>query len=93
MRPNPKELASIEGTVLDLDGQPLRDVPVMIQTSDQSHPDIAAVTDDRGNFRFDGLLPGEYTLAAYSPEGEARTTTTSTTAGRVSKVVLSPESS
>lgn len=87
---NPKDYASIEGIVLDAEGSPLPDVPVMIQTSDQDHPDIAAVTDEQGRFRFDGLLPGRYTLAAYSSSGEAFSATTSTVAGRLSNVVLSP---
>jgi protocatechuate 3,4-dioxygenase beta subunit len=85
---NPKEFASIEGTVLDETGQPVREVPVMIQWSDQLHHDIAVVTDDQGGFRLDGLRPGSYTLAAYSPAGEAVIATTTTFAGRVSKITL-----
>ncbi len=62
---------SIEGVVVSAAGAPVPGVTVMITTSDQPHPDIAAITDERGAFGFDGLAAGRYTFAAYRDGTEA----------------------
>ncbi|HEX8219340.1 MAG TPA: carboxypeptidase-like regulatory domain-containing protein [Chloroflexia bacterium] len=50
----------ILGRVTDSDGEPVRDAVVMIVSATASHPDIAALTDEQGNYRLSGLAPGIY---------------------------------
>ncbi|MGQ9927985.1 MAG: carboxypeptidase-like regulatory domain-containing protein [Chloroflexaceae bacterium] len=54
--------ASITGQVRTADGAPIADAVVMITGSSPPHPDIAALTDEQGRYRFDGLIAGRYTL-------------------------------
>lgn len=62
---NPKEkpeapTTSLTGKILDAQtGEALVGVSVKIEGSD-----IEAYTDFDGNFQFDGILPGEYTISA-----------------------------
>ena len=60
----PPDKTSIAGTVTSAQGDPLARVVVLITGDSPSHPDIAAVTDNQGRYRFDGLLPGAYSLLA-----------------------------
>jgi|GEM_PF-1229837 len=54
--------ASIAGQVRTAGGAPIADAVVMITGSSPPHPDIAALTDEQGRYRFDGLIAGRYTL-------------------------------
>jgi hypothetical protein len=77
--------ASIVGVVTDMQGTPLVGAVVMIGGESPEHHDIATVTDNQGRYRFDGLVPGYYTLTVnaegyplqtqqvnVSPTGETR---------------------
>jgi hypothetical protein len=67
--------ASIGGTVGDAAGKSLPGAAVMIVGGSPVHRDIAAMTDDQGRYRFDSLIPGNYTLlvnAAGHPPQEGR---------------------
>jgi hypothetical protein len=73
--------ASISGTIRDERGEPLVDAPVRILTAfklsgrDQWASGAVTKTDDRGAYRFAGLLPGRYAVQVPSiqitlPDGE-----------------------
>jgi hypothetical protein len=49
----------IEGVVRNRAGTPVADAAVMLGEG-PDHPDIAALTDGSGNFRFADVEPGEY---------------------------------
>ena len=59
---NPGEPGIITGTVIDSDGHPLRDARVYVR--EYNRPQMGAVryvtTDQRGEFRFVNLRPGDY---------------------------------
>lgn len=83
---DPKRLSSIEGQVVNRQGQCVADATVMIQTGDQPHHDIALLSDQNGMFAFQDLLPGTYTLAAYGPNQNPGTVSATVTPGRVARV-------
>lgn len=60
----------IEGRALDAQRQPLAEVVVVITatTARESYPEIAPITNERGEFSFPALPVGQYTLRA-SREG------------------------
>lgn len=53
---------SIRGEIVDQFGRPRADVIVMIASSPNSHHDIAAVTNEQGEFFLGGLTSGSYEL-------------------------------
>jgi hypothetical protein len=53
---------TIAGQVTTVQGEPVADAAVMITGDSPSHKDIAALTNDRGEYRFDELIPGDYTI-------------------------------
>lgn len=58
-------VGTIEGTVVDVHGQPIAGASVTIQTSDGQHPH-ATHTDASGHFQFARFRTGQYDLRAYS---------------------------
>src|SRR5581483_7079515 len=56
----------IEGTVLNEQRQPLAEVVIVITatTASGTYPEIAPVTNEKGEFSFSNLPPGQYTLRA-----------------------------
>lgn len=58
-------IGTLEGTVLDAQGNPVADASVTIQTSDGLHPH-AKRTDANGHFEFTRWMTGQYDLRAYS---------------------------
>jgi hypothetical protein len=58
-------IGTLEGTVLDGQGNPVPDASVTIQTSDGLHPH-ATHTDANGHFQFARWMTGQYDLRAYS---------------------------
>ena len=58
-------IGTLEGTVLDGQGNPVPDASVTIQTSDGLKPH-ATHTDANGHFQFARWMTGQYDLRAYS---------------------------
>ncbi len=52
-------LGTLTGLVSDLSGRPVADAAVMLGDG-PPHPDIAALTGESGEFRFEALEPGQY---------------------------------
>ncbi len=61
-RPVPHDEAAIAGVVTDKNGKPLAWAAVLIARTSSAHQDIAAATNKEGQYRFDRLTPGGYTL-------------------------------
>jgi protocatechuate 3,4-dioxygenase beta subunit len=79
--------ASIAGRVTTTTGQPIGDAVVMI-TAGPSHPDIAALTSENGEFRMDDLLPGLYTITVNTASHGVRTGQLQVRAGEVGRLDL-----
>jgi hypothetical protein len=58
----PPGKSAIAGVVTDASGKPLGWAAVLIIGDSPKHPDIAATTNAKGQYRFDGLQPGTYNL-------------------------------
>ena len=56
-------VGAISGRVLDADGQPAESIRVQAEQEGRG-PRRIAVTDDRGQFRLGGLIPGKYRVRA-----------------------------
>ncbi len=69
--PQTMQTYSIEGVVTDQSGLPISGVMVAIVDGTSSYPDIAAVTNDKGEFSFGPLKSGEYTVQAMR-EGQSK---------------------
>lgn len=54
--------ATITGQVTDEQGQPIAWASVMFTEDSPPHPDIAAVTNSEGQYRYTNLIPGTYTV-------------------------------
>jgi hypothetical protein len=56
----------IEGTALDEQRRPLAEVVIVITatTASEPYPEIAPITNEKGEFGFPELSPGRYTLRA-----------------------------
>ncbi len=72
---------TIRGQVVDRHRHPLEGAVVMIVGDSPSHRDIAALTSDRGEFSFIGLLPGKYTLLVNVADCEAQEASVEVLAG------------
>ena len=69
--PVPKKFFSIKGTVTDQAGRPLGGVSVAIVEGTASWPEIAALTNENGQFGLGSLENGTYTVQAmYSDRTE-----------------------
>ena len=60
-------MGTIAGTVMTIDGVPISEASVYV-ASGPSHADLAALTDEFGNFRLSGLSVGVYVIEV-SAEG------------------------
>lgn len=56
---------SIEGVVTDRSGLPMPGVMVAIVEGTASYPDLAAMTNQQGQFSFGSLQKGEYTVKVF----------------------------
>lgn len=61
-KPVPPEKTAIAGVVTNSAGKPLGWAAVLITGDSPKHMDIAATTNAEGQYRFDGLQPGAYTV-------------------------------
>jgi hypothetical protein len=59
----------IQGRVIASGGRPVPGASVIIASGPGSVPDIAAETNEHGEFALSGLHPGTYILRASTPDG------------------------
>ncbi len=59
---NSTDKGAIAGQVMTVQGEPVADAAVMITDDSPSHKDISALTNEQGKYRFDDLIPGDYTI-------------------------------
>jgi hypothetical protein len=72
---------SVRGHVLTEQGAPVPGASVVIAQGPGPAPDIAAESDEAGEFVFDGLPAGSYVLQAFGPAGETGETSVDVPAG------------
>ncbi len=56
------QLFAISGVVINQDQEPLSFVSVSITDSPKPLPDLSALTNEQGEFSFQNLMPGPYTV-------------------------------
>ena len=71
-KPVPAGKTAIAGVVTDATGKPLAWAAVLITGDSPTHQDIAATTNGQGQYRFDGLMPGTYTLLVNASGHDSR---------------------
>jgi RNA polymerase sigma-70 factor, ECF subfamily len=76
----PPQLARITGTVFGEDGKPAKGIPVALMT-DGPQPLARTATNDDGQFEFDKLQPGDFTVRAGGTSDGLATVATVTTTG------------
>ena len=64
-----RDRCAIHGRVTTAQGEPIAGAAAIIEGG-PAHPDVAALTDAGGRFRYDDLVPGTYTLSVHA-EGYA----------------------
>jgi hypothetical protein len=81
---------TIRGTVLTRRHEPLSEATVAI-SGGPMHPDIAALTDEQGQFLLSNLQPGEYRLTAHAGGHASQTKNVAVTPNEVSTVQFALE--
>lgn len=71
-KPVPLSKTAIAGVVTDGAGNPQAWASVLITGGSPAHQDIAATTNGQGQYRFDGLVPGTYTLLVNAGPASSR---------------------
>lgn len=82
-KPVPTGKTAIAGVVTDAAGKPLAWAAVLITGDSPAHQDIAATTNGQGQYRFDGLTPGTYTLLVNASGHASREGRVSANAGEL----------
>ena len=59
----------VHGVVLDSRRKPICDATVLIEEGEGDHPDIATLSNERGEFTLAELPTGAYRIVAFSPTG------------------------
>ena len=67
VKPSPSSTGTISGRVFDSSGQPLTNAIAYVTTLGGRVPPRAAVVDSEGNFKFEGLDAGAYSVWASAP--------------------------
>lgn len=80
-------LGSINGKVVDINGNPVKDASVMIVYGANYFPDIASLTNSEGKFSIDCLSYGKWVLSAYGPDGETGKETVTVNSDSVTTVI------
>lgn len=78
----------VHGVVLDSGRNPICDATVLIEGGDGDHPDIATLSNERGEFMLAELPTGDYRIVAYSPDGGKASTDVRIAAPSQSEVTL-----
>lgn len=78
----------VEGLVLDEARQPLADAVLGIDatTATEPYPEIAPISNEKGQFNFSELPPGRYTLRASLSGYQSQTQTVEVRAGETAQV-------
>jgi protocatechuate 3,4-dioxygenase beta subunit len=84
--PVPAGQAAIAGAVTDAQDRPVAGAAVLITGDSPSHHDIAALTNNQGRYRFDGLMPGTYTLMVNAAGYAAQTQQVQAVVGREARL-------
>ncbi|MCP4582497.1 MAG: carboxypeptidase regulatory-like domain-containing protein [candidate division Zixibacteria bacterium] len=62
-------MGTIQGQVKDLMGRPIEGATIIITGDSPEHKDIAALTNENGEYSFDDLIGGAYSLMASTEDG------------------------
>jgi hypothetical protein len=78
----------IEGTALNEQRHPVAEVVIVITatTASGSYPEIAPVTNEKGEFSFSSLPPGQYTLRAARADFKEQTQVVTVKEGQIARV-------
>jgi len=72
-RVNSVDKGAIAGQVTTVQGEPVVDASVMITGDSPVHEDIAALTNEQGEYGFDDLVPGDYAIMVNAENYAAQT--------------------
>lgn len=86
---NSIDKGAIAGQVTTIQGEPVVDASVMITGDSPAHEDIAALTNERGEYGFDNLVPGDYTIMVNAENYVAQTQHVRVEAGPVTHLNFS----
>jgi hypothetical protein len=81
------ERGEIVGRVTTPEGEPVSEAAVMI-TGGPAHPDIAALTNEQGEYRLTNLVPGEYALLVNAEDRGLQTAQARVEPNRVTRLDL-----
>ena len=70
---NSIDKGAIAGQVTTVQGEPVVDASVMITGDSPAHEDIAALTNEQGEYRFGNLVPGDYAIMVNAENYVAQT--------------------
>ncbi len=84
-----RDKGAIEGRVTTPQGEPVANATVMITGDSPSHKDIAALTNEEGEYKFDDLIPGDYTIMVNAEVRGTQTQQTHLEAGHVTRLDFS----
>lgn len=85
-RSSRSDLGTVHGRVVDGQGRPLGEAVVMIVGDSPTHPDIAALTNEKGEYSYTSLLPGTYTLLVNVLDQEPQQGSVDVLAGAVARL-------
>jgi hypothetical protein len=82
----PSSRGDLAGRVRTRQGKAIAGAVVMITGESPSHKDIAALTDQHGQYRFVELIPGEYSILVNTEEYGLQTLQTRVRAGQTARL-------
>lgn len=85
---SPTDRGAIAGQVRTTQGEPVADASVLIADG-PCHKDIAALTNKQGEYKFDDLIPGSYTIMVNAEVGGTQTNQAHVDAGYVTRLDFS----
>lgn len=86
---NSTDRGAIVGQVTTVQGEPVVDASVMITGDSPAHKDIAALTNEQGEYGFDNLVPGDYAIMVNAENYAAQTQHVHVEAGHVTHLNFS----
>jgi len=79
-------LGSIKGGVITPLGEPVEGAILVITGDSPPHEDIAAITNNKGEYKFENLLPGIYRILINAENSKQYTQTLYVNAGKVASL-------